>query len=119
MRLPLHRSLAISLALSAMVLRALLPDGWMPASAAGAAPFVICGIDGAHDGKAPAQPGRDIRHAPCAFSAAAPLAPAGGATLAPAALPRAERIARVFTGERRASAAAYRANAPRAPPTVS
>ena len=43
------RSFAVTLALSAMLLRAVLPAGWMPnLTGAGDAPLVICSVDGAH-----------------------------------------------------------------------
>jgi hypothetical protein len=112
MRFPLHRSAAVSIALAAMLLRALLPDGWMPS--AGAAPFTLCSITApSHHGKAPANP--DRTHAPCAFAAAAPLAPpvlALHVFHAPS-----EAIAPVIFRKRLASfSAAYRPNAARAPP---
>ena len=72
-------------AVAAMLFRALLPDGWMPAprsQIAGAAwaPFVICTANGLaerHDGhEGPAQHDGDHeqRYAPCAYAAAAHLA---------------------------------------------
>src|SRR5664279_2156870 len=68
MRFPLHRSAAVGLALAAMLLRALLPDGWMPV--AGPSPFTICSVDaGHHDGKSPAD--QEHSHAPSALPAAA------------------------------------------------
>ena len=42
------RSFAVTLALSAMLLRALLPAGWMPDLAGTGAPLVICTVDGLH-----------------------------------------------------------------------
>ncbi|MEI9991247.1 MAG: hypothetical protein WDM86_14525 [Rhizomicrobium sp.] len=118
MRLPFSRSAAISLALCAMVLRALLPDGWMPAAAG--APFVICSVDGVHDGgKQPGDPAREHSHAPCAFAAAAPLAPpqvAGFAAPAVSAIPSVAFAGRAGPLQARAF---HRPNAPRAPPFFS
>jgi hypothetical protein len=121
MRLPLHRSLAISLALCAMVLRALLPDGWMPNMAAGAgAPFIICSADGGHmGGKTPAAPTPERSHAPCAFAAAAPLAPPAFAALVIAASHDATHLAAAFVQDSPAIASAHRPNAARAPPAFS
>jgi hypothetical protein len=73
------KSTALQIALLAMVLRALLPAGWMPAaiSSADASPFVICTIDGpVHQTPAKQKPpsDHDRAHAPCVFAAAAPLA---------------------------------------------
>ncbi|MEN6542545.1 DUF2946 family protein [Parvibaculum sp.] len=71
-------------ALAAMLFRAFLPDGWMPAprvqnAGAAWAPFVICtsnGLAERHDGHGPAQHDGDHeqRYAPCAYAAAAHLA---------------------------------------------
>lgn len=118
MRLPLHRCAAVSLALCAMLLRALLPDGWMPAAVG--SPFVICSVDGAHSGgKAPADPAREHSHAPCAFAAAAPLAPPQVAPTAAPATAAVQRIAFAWRGGRFDSHATHRSNAPRAPPVFS
>lgn len=108
------RSIALSLALCAMLLRALLPDGWMPA--ANAAGFVICSVDGTHHGgKAPADT-QQRTHAPCAFAAAAPLSPPSTF----AALRRASGDVTVVGRNVRATplvrAADYLPNAARAPP---
>lgn len=110
------RSAAISLALCAMVLRAVLPDGWMPA--AGAAPFVICSVEAGaqHDGKAPAQAPRS--HAPCAFAAAAPLSPPASIALL-AANRDSIRFAPSFAAQATLITPAFRPNAARAPPAFS
>ncbi len=119
MRLPFRRSAAISLALGAMLLRALLPDGWMPAVAMGT-PFVICSVDGVHSGgKQPADPVRESSHAPCAFAAAAHLAPP---ILAPAAVPTpayGQPIVLAWRGAWFDSYDRQRSNPPRAPPSFS
>jgi hypothetical protein len=70
------RSFAATLALSAMLLRAVLPAGWMPNVAGiGDAPLVICSVDGFHH-----LPAHDPAHGQqddhmCPFAAAAHLAP--------------------------------------------
>ena len=70
------RSFAATLALSAMLLRAVLPAGWMPNLAGpGDAPLVICSVHGplhlpSHD---PAQNQHDDHM--CPFAAVAHLAP--------------------------------------------
>src|SRR5665213_589611 len=81
--------MALQLALVAMVMRALLPAGWMPAamSSANASPFVICTVDGPiHQTPAKQKPPSDRAHAPCVFAAAAPLSPplADAISIAPA-----------------------------------
>jgi hypothetical protein len=109
------RSAAVALALTAMLLRALLPDGWMPSGHA--APFTICSVKVPyHESGKPSQPEQEHRHAPCAFAAAAPLAPPAITSLAhrnsatsDAPTPsRAEGPAK--------SASPHRPNAARAPP---
>jgi hypothetical protein len=93
MRSAHYRSFAVSLALAAMMLRALLPDGWMPG--ASASPLTICSIDVSHhEGKAPAE--RERTHAPCAFAAAAPLAPPALAALSLRPASEAQRTNRPF-----------------------
>jgi hypothetical protein len=70
------RLAGLHIALVAMVLRALLPAGWMPAPESGT-PLVICTIDGAIHGHAkpggPADPS-DRDHQLCPFAAAVHLA---------------------------------------------
>ncbi|MBL6854110.1 MAG: hypothetical protein ISS15_07490 [Alphaproteobacteria bacterium] len=108
------RSIALSLALCAMVLRALLPDGWMPAANAAGTPFVICSVDGTHHGgKAP---GEQRTHAPCAFAAAAPLSPPSTSAIVARAAGDVAVIARITHIAPRFGAANHRPNAARAPP---
>jgi hypothetical protein len=115
MHIALHRSAALSLALAAMLLRALLPDGWMPNDHAGGAFFTICSIDrGHHDRKAPQND--EHSHAPCAFAAAATLAPPEIAKLAFGASTPGWRVASAFAVDRPASALPRRPNPARAPP---
>ena len=70
------RSAAVQIALLAMLLRAVLPAGWMPAAvtSANASPFVICTMDGPLH-SAPTKPSHDHDRAtsPCVFASAAPL----------------------------------------------
>ena len=116
MRLNFARSLAVSLALAAMVLRAVLPDGWMPA--AGASLFVMCSVDAAQkDGKSPAQ--TPTRHAPCAFASSAPLSPPAAAATVPVSNFEARRLAVTFADDAVVRAAVHRPNAARAPPVFS
>lgn len=110
------RSVALSLALCAMVLRALLPDGWMPAANAAetGTPFVICSVDGAHHN---APNGTQQRtHAPCAFAAAAPLSPPSLAVGITRAFGDVTVIAHNVYTAPLVPAPAYRPNAARAPP---
>ncbi len=118
MPLPFHRSLAVSLALCAMLLRALLPVGWMPNSGPDAAvsPFVICSIDGHHSGKTGNSKDGERRHGPCAFAAAGHLAPPTLATAALGTTGESMRLAPVFANDGIAAATPYRPNAARAPP---
>lgn len=118
----LHRSLALSLALCAMLLRGLLPAGWMPNLSADAAssPFIICSVDGAHGGgKAPSDSTGERTHAPCAFAAVAHLAPpafAPARLAAPACLGRID----VARGEPRSDiSVSYRPQIARGPPVLS
>lgn len=104
------------LALIAMILRALLPAGWMPATAApGEIAFTICSVDLAakHQHDAPAQ--KDSHDKPCAFTgapqlAAAPDAPALALPVIHAFAANTDRVlaARI--------AAQFQPHSPRAPP---
>lgn len=102
------------LAIIALLLRAMLPAGWMPDAQAG---LVICSLDTlgtVHhdgDGKAPAQ----AAHEECAFAAAAPLAPAPDAPLL--VLPAFHAFAAaVDRGLAASIAARFTPQSPRAPP---
>ena len=103
------------LALIAMILRALLPAGWMPAAASGEIAFTICSVDIAakqqHD--APVQ--KDSHDKPCAFTGAPQLAAAPDAPAL--ALPAVHVIA-AGTDRMRAAriAAQFQPHSPRAPP---
>lgn len=100
------RLAGLQIALAAMVLRALLPAGWMPGQSADV-PLVICTMDGAVH--APAQPGHPIDrsdrdHQLCPFAAAVHLAVAVNAIALPAsqefgrALASVAHAARIATG---------------------
>lgn len=110
------RSFAVTLALSAMLLRAVLPAGWMPNTAgANGAAFVICSVDGAHH-----LPSHDPAHGQpddhmCPFAAVAHLAP----PQLPVALPQPFAVAwldRVFAERLPSFAAVDLGHAPRGPP---
>jgi hypothetical protein len=115
MRLLPPRSAAVALALVAMLLRALLPDGWMPSGQA--ASFTICSVNVLHheSGK-PSQPEQEHRHAPCAFAAAAPLAPPAINSLARRTSATSEAITPARAEGPARSASPHRPNAARAPP---
>jgi hypothetical protein len=107
-----------------MMLRALLPAGWMPEaiSSAHASPFVICTIDGPlHQAPAKQKPSSDHDRAgaPCTFAAAAPLSPplADAASIAPASI-AAPIFFRSSHDAVRANAN-FRPNTARAPPSLS
>ena len=116
------KSTALQIALLAMVLRALLPAGWMAEaiSSANASPFVICTIDGPlHPAPVKHTPSsdQDRAHAPCMFAAAAPLSP----PLADAvSIPLPDFTASLFAFAPHNDlriAAFFRPNAARAPPS--
>ncbi len=83
------------LALAAMMMRAVLPAGWMPSSQglASGSPIVICTLTGekhivldAHGNPAPAEQNQDEGHThpPCAFAAASVLSlPTASAEIVP------------------------------------
>jgi hypothetical protein len=111
---------AVHLALVAMLLRALLPAGWMPAaiSSADASPFVICTIDGPVHAPAKHAPTRDHASTPCIFAAAAHLSsPVAHPAVSPsvAAWSRIDFAPRIEAGSEPSH---WRANAPRAPPAL-
>jgi hypothetical protein len=69
------RSLALTLALAGMMLRAALPMGWMPDVGGQGGGLVICTMDGLHHVPAQDHPAADERNNVCPFAAAAQLAP--------------------------------------------
>jgi hypothetical protein len=118
------RFAAVHLALAAMVLRALLPAGWMPGASAGT-PLVVCTMNGPEqivlgaDGKPlKHQPSQDDarHHEMCPFAAAASLAtPSAPAT---PALPGYAVFVpqRLANGYLATSAQRHTPQSPRAPP---
>jgi hypothetical protein len=111
------KSAAVHLALLAMLLRAVLPAGWMPAavSQADASPFVICTIDGPQQ-QTPAKPDHDRATRPCVFAAsihaAAPSAESARAEPATAV----SQIVFASRSEIAPAAPQFRRNFARAPP---
>ena len=106
----------------AVIVRALVPAGWMPnTQGLGAAPLVICTGSGSEiirrgpaDG--PAKPHSAERHDVCAFASLASAPPAPASLLAePPNLPVASRIERAPEAARRVRLG-YREQAARAPP---
>lgn len=112
---------ALHLALVAMLLRALLPAGWMPAAitSANASPFVICTMDGPlHPAPARHDPSsdHDRTNTPCMFAAAAHLAPPL-ADVAPLPLPQfVQPIRFAHSHDDVVANASFRPNSARAPP---
>jgi hypothetical protein len=104
------------LALIAMILRALLPTGWMPSQAVDA-PFTICTIDASHQ----QDPGNKVpdpsshHDKPCAFSSAPQLAatPDIPSLILPAVHGFAARSDRAYAIR---IAAHHQPHSPRAPP---
>lgn len=122
MRRSISRS-AFTLALAAMLLRALLPVGWMPnAAAQGQAFLTICTMDGLHrvavrgaPKPTPEQGSREHAGVPCPFASAAPFAPlVHAAVLAPPS--QSVSAQQRLTPARLAPASKQRANTARAPP---
>jgi hypothetical protein len=111
MHIALYRSAAFSLALAAMLLRAFVPNGWMPSDHAGG--FTICSVE-RHDGKKPQS--QEHTHAPCAFAAASTLAPPTFASFAFGASTPGFTVAADFTDKPVAASTPHRPNAARAPP---
>jgi hypothetical protein len=113
------KSAAVHFALLAMLLRAVLPAGWMPAaiSNADASPFVICTMDGPLH-SAPAKPSHDHDRAtsPCVFASAAPLSSPDAAIVALAPAQHVSQIAFAPLRETIITAPHFRPNPARAPP---
>lgn len=127
MRMSACRSVAFVVVMTAMLLRAALPSGWMPDPAQGhGSLLVMCSVAGhAHFNSGAG--GERLKHKPahgdthsdiCPFAAASPLAPFHAAialpdpglsiALARLPLPRVVAIA----------ASQYKPNSPRAPPVL-
>jgi hypothetical protein len=114
------KSAAVHFALVAMLLRALLPAGWMPAAIANAdaSPFVICTVDGPVHAPARHAPAHDRAGAPCIFAAVAPLSSPLAHAVAPLFVADWSRIDFAPRIEAASGATLYRLNAPRAPPRL-
>ena len=69
------RTVAVTIALAAMMLRALMPAGWMPAAQAQGAGFVICTVHGPLkvDGSTQAPAHKNTSNPTCPFFAAPQL----------------------------------------------
>jgi len=124
-RLAAVKAVAMHLALAGMLVRALLPAGWMPSASPGAgSPLVICTGTGlvqiTLDSKGHAVQGKPAKddgqtHQVCPFAAAAHLAPAAAHAavhFTPILLGHAE----AFEQSRAHHGGAFRAYASRAPP---
>ena len=107
------------LILAALLLRAMVPMGWMPGTPAlGQAAWIICTADG---GVTHGDPGKDAdrqHQQPCAYAAAHIIAPPQGLPLAAPSL-RATAIAPPARRARIVLTAALAPQAPRAPPYFS
>jgi hypothetical protein len=118
------RHAAVLLALVAMVLRALLPAGWMPnLTGTGESAFVICTMDGPVQSAAkdhgPGKPTPDDgrQHEACPF-AAAPHVATSSAVAALRASVVSNSVARYAPSQRLTpEPARYAPQAPRAPPS--
>jgi hypothetical protein len=121
------RHVGIQLVLAAMMLRALLPDGWMPVASAadgfaiaictasGPARFVI-GDSGQPEKQAPA---RDSRHLDvCPFSAAPQAATAAPGVVAVEVVTTASFVPLPAQTRTREHAHRYAPQSPRAPPSL-
>jgi hypothetical protein len=117
------RLAAHHLAIAAMLLRALLPAGWMP-DATGATAFTICTMDGAGHHAERQSPGKPAPadsqhgHEECPFAAAHHVAaPVVTARLAaPSLAGRAADVSR--PGAASGPVAEYEPHSPRAPPQI-
>lgn len=107
---------ALNLALTAMLLRALIPAGWMPApTVASGSPFVICTVNGPIEPKPAHDADRGHASAPCVFAAAAPLSPPAAIFSAPVSFTF-NLIVHEARPEFAPRFSAYRSASPRAPP---
>lgn len=112
--------LARHLLLAALLLRAMVPLGWMPGTAQlGQAAWIICTADGQIQHGTPGKDDAEHQHQqPCAFAAAHVMASPEAAALAAPVL----QIAAIDTGAAPVPlsvAAPFAPQAPRAPPIFS
>jgi hypothetical protein len=104
--------------LAALLIRALLPLGWMPGQAQlGEAAFIICAADGSIQHGTPGHDDKAKAHQPCAFAAAFQgfALPEAAAIAAPALVAFA---APVIAARDAQAAARFSAHAARAPPAA-
>jgi hypothetical protein len=104
--------------LAALLIRALLPLGWMPGQAQlGEAAFIICAADGSIQHGAPGKDESAQPHQPCAFAAATQLfdLPDAASVAAPSLVAFA---APAVTARETHAAARFSAHAARAPPAA-
>ena len=111
MHIALYRSAAFSLALAAMLLRAFVPNGWMPSDHVGG--FTICSVERGHHSGKPTQ-GEERTHTPCAFTTASTLAPPTFASFAFGASTPGFSVATDFADKRVAASTPHRPSAARA-----
>ncbi len=113
------RRAAVHLALVALMLRALLPAGWMPNPAAGSL-FVICTMEGAlqADGKAKPASNDPRAHEACPFAAAAHLSPPQENNHFAAPLLAAAMTIVPASQTRSVTRAPFAPQSPRAPPKI-
>jgi hypothetical protein len=116
---PIMKAIARHLLLVALLLRTLVPAGWMPNPAgASQTAFVICTMNGAFHAPGKQTPSDTRHHDECPFAAAPHLAKTPDAVILPAPLPRADRtqVAAIATGTM--APARYLPQSPRAPPVT-
>jgi hypothetical protein len=116
--MPLFRPVALALALAAILLRTLVPEGWMPSTDA-SAPLTICPMMGGMMHAAPAHRGLPQHQGRvCPFTAS--LAQLAAVSLPPMAPVPASPVARGdFQPDRFVFVSAtYRSQSPRAPPLI-
>lgn len=111
------RSCALLLALSAVLLRGLLPAGWMP-NTSGTPGLTICTINGLRHVPTPGGPAHGPQHqSVCPFAAAPPLASADAPVLALARSFAFTHAAKPERADVFVRASAYDVHAARAPPS--
>jgi hypothetical protein len=121
------RLAGVHIALAAMLLRALLPAGWMPNSAPSAgAPFVICAMDGAAH-LASGSDGQPLKHQPdqnndrshemCPFAAAPHLATPSKLSVLPRPSLAPSTVPNTLYGDRTEDVGRDTPQSPRGPPT--
>jgi hypothetical protein len=105
--------------LAALLLRALVPLGWMPGTAQlGQAAFIICNADGGVQHGIPGKQDANTHQQACAFAAAAKLfdSPAAASIAPPSSILL--EIAGAVVPASPLAAAVHAPQAPRAPPAI-